>query len=418
MKTKPTFRGIRLLLILVSLLYPFSNLPAAEFNAMVVPSLMDSDMDAWYRIPADSLPCIHKAHRVYRDQPFNLLIFFKGYAVGKKNNIHLRYDVQVYDPQGKPTEDKGSDLAAYRGTVKNPNALLLNRQYLRIAFTEKYPPGTYKIKVTAYDKIANKSFTSETALELLPFTLAVKFLSKDDVGKWVMRYYKSPTPIKAINGVQLMVNADLRVQSDQLSILAFFRRVYSDNPFLLKNIAKHFDTFSLQDKKKFLLISAISRYAGLKPAISRSGKELKTFYRDAKKLKFPRLKGEITTSFQLDILWAEFLASGKYAPVKKIVGALALKKYKGISDKVKAGEIENVSQKIKRQAELGATYTSVVWSLTSNCKQLPLVFKYCAFMYMNEKLHEDIKSQLGAILQVVVQEMQKEKEQESPKGAK
>ena len=98
----------------------------------------------------------------------------------------------------------------------------------------------------------------------------------------------------------------------------------------------------------------------------------------------------------------------------KIVSALALKKYKGPLDKIKAGEIE-ATKEVERDAYLEATYGSAIWSLISNCKEMPLVLKYCVFMYENEKLDEDIKSQLGSILRVAQNEIQEEKKTDSKK---
>jgi hypothetical protein len=381
---------------------------AAEFEFMVVPSLMDSDMDGWYKIPPNSGPHIHKASEIYQNQMFNLLIFFKGYSADKEKNLHVRYDVQVYDPNGQPTEDRETDILAYQGPMGKPQALMLNMDYLKIVFTEKYQFGTYKIKVSAIDKISGNTFTSETPIDLVPFSLPEKFESQEKAAEWLMGYYQNPTPVKAIRGVQAIVQSDPKGMNENLNILTFFRRVFMDNPFLFKNIANHFNSFGKEDQKKFLLISAISDDSTLQHLTPVGGQqELLKISKSAKAIKFPDVTGSITSGLQLDILWSEFLATGKYDPIKKIVGALELKKYKGTLNKIKSGEIE-VSKEIERQAYLEATYRSAVWSLISNCKQLPLVYKYCVFMYENEKLEDDIKSQLGLILRVVQKEIQEE----------
>ena len=340
---------------------------------------------------------------------FNLLIFFKGYSSDDNKNLHVRYDVQIYDPEGSPTEDKGKDILAYQGPIGNPEALMLNQQYLKIVFTEKYQEGSYKIIVTAYDKVSGKTFTSETPIELIPFALPENFESQQEVGEWSMGYYQNPTPVKAISGVQSIVNLDTKWINDNLNILTFFRRIFSDNLFLFQNIATHFNTFSKENQKKLLLISAISGDSLLASAITDDRKEeLEKFYNSSKELQFPDVNGEINSGVQLDILWSEFLTTGKYEPIRKIVSALALKKYKGTLEKLKAGEIE-VTKEVERDAILEATYDSAVWSLISNCKQMPLVFKYCVFMYENEALDEDIKSQLGSILRIAQKEIQDER---------
>ena len=393
--------------ILLCIILFVSVVNAAEFHAMVAPSLMDSNMDGWYKIPQNSGPKIRIVDRVFQDQAFNLLILFRGYSADKKNNLHITYDLQVYDPQGNPTDAKGSNILAYQGP--NPNVLILSQEIAQIAFTEKDPVGTYKIKVTAYDKMGNKSFSSETPIKLIKFSLPKKFTSQKKANKWIMGYYNNPTPIKAIRGVQSLVQLDTKWLNNHLSILTFFKSIFSDNSFLLKNIAKQFDSFSVEDKKRFLLISALTGDFVLEPIIKKNKeKELQVFYNNAKKIKFPDIKGEINSPIQLDILWSEFLATGRYDPIRKIVSALKLKKFGGTLEKIKSGEIEKTKD-TRRKAYLEATHGSAVWSLGSNCIQMPLVFKYCAFMYENEKLSDDIKDQLGSVLHIAQKEIKEKK---------
>lgn len=401
-------RIIILLLLLTNIAQATTDLHAVEFDAMVVPSLMDSNMDSWYKIPANSGPHIHKARSIYQDQEFNLLIFFRGYKADKDNIVHVRYDVQIYNPQGKKTDDKGTDLLAYKGSMGSPNALMLNQQYLKIVFTDKYPLGNYKIKVTAYDKINNKSFTSETPIELVPFVLPDKFSSQKEVGEWMMKYYVNPTPIKAISALQDFAKPNSEWIDENLSILSFFKTIYNDNPFLLKNISKQFSSFSKEDQKKFLLIASIigdTHY--LLDDISFLPDDLSNYLLEISDISIPETDDEIISAVQLDILWSEFLATGRYEPIRKIVSALALNKHRGTLGKIKSGEIKEVTEDIRTKAYLEATYQSAVWSLKSNMKQMPLVLKYCTFIYQNEKLDENIKIQLGSIIKIAQSEIRK-----------
>jgi hypothetical protein len=74
-------------------------------------------------------------------QPFNLLVFFRGYATDAKNQAHVTYDVQVYGPDGKPTDDNGSGIVAYQGPVTNKEYILLNQQFLKNNLHRKIPIG-------------------------------------------------------------------------------------------------------------------------------------------------------------------------------------------------------------------------------------------------------------------------------------
>jgi hypothetical protein len=379
-----------------------------EFGVLVVPSLTDSKLDGWYRIPPNSGPSIPKTSSIYRGQMFNLLVIFRGYASDKDNNLHVRYDVQIYDPNGNPTGDTGSDLLAYEGPMGSPEALVLSRQFLKIVFTDKYPLGTYKIKVTAHDKISGNTVTTEIPIELIPFALPDEFKSQQEAGEWIMSYHKSPTPVRAISGVRIFINPDTDWINNHLNMLTFFRRIFSDNPFLFENIANHFGSLPADDQRKLLLISAISNDSVLRTFVNGEGKEeFRKFYESAKNIEFPNIDGEINSPMQLDILWSEFLTTGRYEPVRKIVSALELQKYEGALKIIKEGKVE-VTKEMERNAYLEATYRSATWSLISNCKQMPLVLKYCVYMYEKEPLDEDIKNQLGSILNIVQKELQEE----------
>lgn len=409
MKKHPKTFSLCTLLLFLGFSTFLSASHATKFEAMAVPSLMDSDMDSWYKTPPNTGPNIQLVSSVYQGQTFNLLIFFSGYSTEKNNNIHLRYDVQIYDPAGNPTNDKATDILAYEGPNSNPEALILNQQYLKIVFTENYPLGTYKIEVKAYDRISGAIFTSSTPMELVPFVLPEKFKSQQEAAEWLMSYYKNPDPVKAISGVQSIIGLDPSWVNDNLHVLTFFRRIFSDNPFLFKNIARNFNLFSKEDQKKFLLISAISNDLELiSVASSKDKEEFLTFYNSSKQIIVPEINEEINSPVQLDILWSEFLATGRYEPIKQIVSALALEKYKGNLDKIKSGEIK-VTSDIEHNAYLEATYQSAVWSILSNCKQMHLVFKYCTFIYQNEPLDESIKNQLGSILHIAQKEILEEK---------
>ncbi len=398
------------LFIIFNLSASLSISQAAEFDTIAVPSLTDSGMDVWYKTQSSTASCIHKASTVYQDQTFNVFIFFRGYSTDKNNNLHIRYDFQIYDPDGNPTDDRAADLLAYQGPVGNPKNIILSQQRVAVVFTEKYQPGVYKIKVTAYDKNSGKTVTSETPIELIPFELPEDFKSEQEETEWVMGYYKNPTPVKAISGVKALVKPDTKWVNDNLYVLAFFRRIFSDNPFLFKNIASLFTTFSEEDQKKFLLISAISGDSLLASSITgKNKKKLKKFYNVAGKIEIPGTDGEIISAIQLDILWTSFFTTGKYNPIRKIVSALALMKYEGNLDKIKKGKIK-ITGEIERGAYLEAVYTSAVWSLISNCEQIPLVFNYCIFIYENEPLDENIKNKLGSILNIAQKKINEKKE--------
>ncbi|MCK5885280.1 MAG: hypothetical protein KAG70_02120, partial [Alcanivorax sp.] len=58
-------------------------LPLPVVNALdilVLPTVIDQEMDAWQHVPANSVPTIYPTERVYRGQSFRLLVLGKDYV--------------------------------------------------------------------------------------------------------------------------------------------------------------------------------------------------------------------------------------------------------------------------------------------------------------------------------------------------
>jgi hypothetical protein len=384
-----------------------------EFSIFVAPSLNSDNMDIWYRTPHESAPFIHTVSSVTQGQPFQLLVFASGYSLDENKRADMSYDMQVYDPSGKPTEDHLADMEVYKGKVGNSSALLLSHQYPKIVFTRKYPLGTYTINVTAHDHIANKTLSISKTVTLEPFTLPKRFESDEAAAKWMMGYHRAQTPSKAIPAIFRAVHTDKKWLHRNLNILTFFRHILRHNPYLVRRIAEHASDFSQEDMKKILTVAAIMNPREVQPLVKPLKGDLLTYYQHARNIRIPSTDGEITTATQLDILWSEFLATGTYRPIQKIVSALALQKYRGTLDKIKAGELDKNDPEVRKHAYLDATYGSAVWSLISNCKQMDLVFQYCIYIYQNEPLDKEIKGQLYALLKIAQEKRKKASDEPS-----
>jgi hypothetical protein len=387
-----------ILVVIVGVFCSEGRAQEPKFETLILPSLMDIDLDPWYKIPANSGPNLRRTEEVVKNQLVSIFVLFSGYTIESRNNIEVTYDVQIFDPDGEPTEDKGLGIVGYQGQAGNADVLLLNQQIMRVMFTDDYPYGTYQIKVKAYDNVSGATFTSTTPIKLEPFSFDFRFADLNAANVWMMNYYQELSPQKAIAAVQIMVQTDPDWITKHLSIVSFFSRVFADNPYLLNNIARQFDSFSVEDQKRFLLIdhfvgeNQLSSYGQSKP--------FSDFSQQLQNIFFPALSAQISNPLQLDMLWSEFLATGKYEPIRKLVSALALVKYKGTLDKIKQDKLE-LNDELKRDAYLDATYQSAVWSLLSNNKTMPLVNKYCHFIYQNEDLTVNVKQQLAIILRRV-----------------
>ncbi len=394
------------LLFLVFLIPIQGEVFASEFKALVIPTLMNEKMDGWYKIPPNSGPQIHKASAIYQNQEFLLLVFFGGYSPDENGQLHLTFDVQVFDPKGNPTVDSVSNALGYQGPIGNPKALILNSTYLKIIFTKRYEFGTYTIKVSVHDKKAGNSYVTEKKIELIPVDLANNVLAQKSASEWMMGYYLNPTPIKAINAVQNTIQLENEWLDKNANILAYFQQIFSDNPFLFEVVKDNFDTFTKIDQAKFILIGGLVGSTVL-DELAANSKELRGYLEIAKSAQPIGVQGEVDTAQELDILWSEFFATGRYQPIREIISALKLSEHKGILGKIKSKEID-LSEDVNEAAILEATYQSAMWSLTSNGARHPLIFKYGITVFEKEELTSAEKEELAIALSLIQRELNKD----------
>jgi len=108
---------------------------------------------------------------------------------------------------------------------------------------------------------------------------------------------------------------------------------------------------------------------------------------------------EITTGTQLDMLWAEYFATGRIQPIRQLTTSLSLIKHRGTLDQIKSGDLDREKPEVLRAGMLEAVFQSALWSLRSNCEQSPLLFPYCVNILDSEELDGPAQRVLAMLLQ-------------------
>jgi hypothetical protein len=95
------------------------------------------------------------------------------------------------------------------------------------------------------------------------------------------------------------------------------------------------------------------------------------------------------------MLWATFMAGGSYQPILKLIQTLEYTKFQGDLEKF---ESSKQTAEDRQKAINDAIYDSLVWSLTSNCRQHRLVKEYCIWALKYENLSNVQRGELKKIL--------------------
>lgn len=404
--------GFLVLCVLVPL--GFSDEPPL-FDALMIPSIADRNLDFWFYTPPDTGPNIPKVSRVYRNQLWMLLMFSRVEPAGSQKEVDITFDLKIISSNQKVSlEQKG--ISFYRGKVPD-GTLLIPQEVLEIAFDEAESFGSYQIEAIFSENVSRRTCQATTEIELIPYTAPEPFVSDEAYSDWIMQYYQHPDPIRSFAGILYSVKTDPEWIQDNLMTLAFHRRIFLDNPFLWDYYGQLYQTVPREDKKKMLLVAAVTDCKEKQAFEAAIKGDLKSFYQQAKETAIPDTSQSITSAVQLDVLWAEFLASGTYEPVRRITSALALKKYEEVLEKIKKKERTEFADDLEHQVMLGAVFGAARWSLLSNCMQFDRVLQYCRTIYERESLEPEVKESLGTILAVVYQEKQEQEREQAEQGS-
>lgn len=86
-------------------------------------------------------------------------------------------------------------------------------------------------------------------------TLHAQDLSQKEINNWMTYYYKLPKPKMTSSIVEKFHELNYLAQPNALAPLsAFFSIIFTENPKLISNWIEHFKTYSLKEKKYFIML--------------------------------------------------------------------------------------------------------------------------------------------------------------------
>ncbi|KAF0095291.1 MAG: hypothetical protein E1N59_786 [Puniceicoccaceae bacterium 5H] len=365
----------------------------------------DPDLEWWSSIPSEARPHINPIGEITWGQQVSILPAFLGYARSEAGKVDLSYDVTITAPDGS----EYAAMEGIRGYSKPVTGeyVLPPADLVQLAFKQgKDPAGTYTITVTAHDGISGQSHTEQQQLQLRPFQFAVE---EPNFDRWYLEYPNKPRPEQALyylaNLPDLLINGD---GSPNWASAWLFKTIYEDNPFLIEPTV---DFYQNQDpdavqQTNIILVLALLGQSDRLPI----DEQQKAFRNRIADLSPPDGYSEITTPEQLDVLWAEYFATGKVRPVRQLITALNLMKSSEPVGKIQAAALRDEMQQLAAADDATAlrsiTFKTALWSINSNLRQSQLFFDYCVFLYQKDQLNHTEGGLLQEMLKRVIQEKQ------------
>ncbi len=366
------------------------------YDLLVIPTFMVNLTDQINFVMPNRGLQITTFSKVERLQPFSLNI-----AIGIKkplaSELKLIGNVVVTAPDGKQnTVLKDKELFSLPAGAKG---LIFAPSFLSISFDPPDKNGKYQFSVTLKDA-AGEIKKQSAEVELVDSITDFRMMDSKEFSKFLTFYYTKPQPERLLAALNYFLSegiTELRTKNratQAMPILWSLALIFRQNPqffdelakmsgtdrpkdqylaVLFYNIGKEF-TESCKSKINPYILKQISRYK--KPLIS-----------ETDEIKFPQ---------QLDLLWGEFFATGKFSPIKRIVSALQKKPELSIPEaKAFSDSGKKLTAEQRRNLINHVTRTAALWSLRSNIKQNGLLLAgfYLETIYA-KKLYPDEQAAL------------------------
>lgn len=375
-----------------------SNAESKEdtFDFLLALTRQDVEMDWWFSIPHQFTPTVSQISEVVTKEYFKILPIFNNYGTTPQKEVNVTYDLEIFKPDGSIYNSE-KNIPGFQEKAPGPY-LLPAKGMVIVSFEPNDPYGEYTIVITAYDHIKNQKVQKNQKIILEKF--AIKKLP-GKLEEWLFGYPTHPCPSYALSTFINSSRSYLDEKSHPLwSALWLYKIIYSENNFLIPHTIEFYNNKATkQQQKEIILLFHLLNKTSMLPI----GSEYNEYIGNLNKISIPNPYEKLETGDQLDMLWAEFLATSRIKPIRQILTALNLGIYVGTIEKIKSGKLTK-SDEVLKKAMLEAVFQSAVWSIMSNCKQSPLLFQYCVGLYESDQLNDTEKGYLGVMLKKVSQE--------------
>ncbi|MDZ8117589.1 hypothetical protein [Pontiella agarivorans] len=380
---------------------------AEPFECMLAITRQDPSMDWWYAVPDNFEPQITNIDAVHKGEYFCILPVFKNYSTDPGGAAGISFNLKLTKPNGKTQLDL-KELEGHIGLASTPDRLPA-QAVVNLCFDAADDFGDYSVEVTAIDKVSNQTNVQQRVISLQPFE--TEKLSKEERENLFFSYVTSPAPSKALASFLQIEQSFFNEEKEPIwSAIWFFKTVFERNEFLIPHLLDEYAFLNPKQQKDIIFLLTL---LGQTEKLPRLSGDMKRFERLMAAGRIPDPYDDITMPKQLDMLWAEFFATGTVRPLRQIVCSLELIEHTGTLERIQSGELDPNELEVYREGMLEAVFQAALWSLKSNCIQVPLVKQYCIGLLLSDELPKPAAATLAMLLQSLENPSSVDKEKEA-----
>lgn len=391
----------------ITILMLCSSAWAEPFDFTLLVTRQDPSMDWWYAVPQGFEPQLSQVDDLHKQEYFRIIPIFENYKTDLGGAASIVFDVKLTRPDGK-VDLHLEKLEGHIGLADVPEPLPA-QAVVNTCVEQDHPFGEFELEVVAIDNVGNQTNRQSRIITVVDFE--VEKLHKEEREKLFTSYATSPCPSQALASFLQTEQPFFNDEYEPIwSAIWFFKTVFENNEFLIPHLVNEYGFGTPKQKQDIIFLLTLLDETEKLPRLST---EMTRFKRLMEAGRIPDPYDEITMPKQLDLLWAEFFATGTVKPIKQIVSSLELVESAGTLDQIKAGKLDPQELNVYREGMLEAVFQSALWSLKNNCKNVPLVKQYCIGLLLSGELENSAASTLAMLLQSLEDEktaVKKEKE--------
>jgi hypothetical protein len=370
--------------------------PRGKIEAKVTLLPGSTDLDFWFHTPGFSGVDINTVSEVFLGQKFTIavVLYKKEFTAGEP--LDLEYTIRAIAPDGKVTmiADKQPFLVpSYDGSV-----LLLPTVH-SCSLLSNADLGKHVFKVEIRDK-ATKHVTRASA------KLVAKTWSwpsgETDLGN-LQKYYTTTDPStlhQLAFSPKLKVERWIETGKINLPIFSLLMFGYDRHDFLLEDYRERFPSCTPFERRRILFL--VTLVGGEPIGDNLLTEEEKAWIAKLVQLHLPNPYQALKTTDDLDFLWGEFLATGAYAPIRRMTDALQFGNDAKLVDKFLEEKTQPETDADKAAYDRGVLFKKTVWALCKYGQDHDLAFNYLLWALKNEPLSPDIRNEISRINAVIL----------------
>ncbi len=372
---------------------------SADFKPQIIISTIDSEIDAWHKMPKNAIPVLTSIKTVRYNEKFTLFPIIRNASV-KDGKFNVKYTITATAPDGQNLTIV--EKASFVGSKKETHNVIICPDIIDIKLDNQYQKGKYTFTISALDEHAKINVSTSEQIEIIDWKAPKPIDDKNMLNQAFVSFHLKPS---ADLLYAMFFSKELDFQKNNapynldFTILGFFKAAFLHYDFLIDEIRNNFEKYKPDERAKIILLM---RILGKKPFDEKilNNREIK-YQRNLQKANIPNPYenwDRVLAAAQIDMLWGEFYANGTYKPLRRVMNLLINEKEAKIAQEMIAQKRRPKTEKEINQFTMGVLHILAVRTIIKSADACDRIDQYCVWAIENKDLPDESMQVIEPIL--------------------